>query len=162
MNEKLAIAVSCLFLSGCDQDVQKPEPRPIEENADADYFSKYGAFGGDLSFDAAKDELESIIDGMVQRNDQLVAQSGFCAVDAPNVRANIVILTFLLEKFGGHGNEVTDEQFESWTHSVSQCFEDPKRWGFRPWPESEKKAWRIACEKDFTKFREVIQRLRAE
>ncbi|MBB5353888.1 hypothetical protein HNR46_004152 [Haloferula luteola] len=69
---------------------------------EAGYFSEFGAFEGDLSLDSAKDELDSIIEGIVKRNDELVAHSGFNSIDVPGVRANVVILALLLINFGGH------------------------------------------------------------
>lgn len=152
-----ALAVTCL--ASCDEPKQNPiEDAPTDEmNTE-----EFGAFEGDLSFDAAHDELAVVIEGIVKRNDELAKLTGFSSVDVPSVRANIVILTNLISTFEGGAAQIGRNRFEGWERAVISAFEDPNRWGYQPWPEEEKKAWRLACEEDLNQLRKVLAESWAE
>ena len=117
---------------------------------------QFGAFEGDLSFDAAHDELDATIHAIAQRNDNLVNDPGFCSVNVPSVRANIVILTLLITSFNGGTSHIPKARFDLWRKMIGAAFEDPKLWGYQTWPEDEKRAWKRACDADLKQLRKVL------
>ncbi|MFK7850594.1 MAG: hypothetical protein AB8D78_06410 [Akkermansiaceae bacterium] len=116
----------------------------------------FGAFEGDLSFDAAHDELDTIVEDIAKRNDELVSLEEFGSVDVPSVRANVVILTNLISTYRGGASNIDRSRLKLWEKAIIQCFEDPNRWDFAPWPQEEKNAWRRACQADLDRLREVV------
>ena len=116
----------------------------------------FGAFEGDLSAEAAFDELLTIIENIARRNDELTGLKGFCSVDVPSVRANAVLLTSLITTYGGGAAQVTENRFNTWAEAIRKTFEDEARWGFVPWPEAEKKAWLDACNADLILLHKAV------
>lgn len=147
MNRIIAACLVVAFIPGCD-DVGTP---PRGGSGDG-----YGAFEGDLSSDAAYDELSAVIEDVATRNDQLTELKGFSSVDVPSVRANVVILTNLISTFEGGASVIDKARYDRWSTAIADTFDDPDKWGFQPWPEEEKKTWRRACEADMANLRRLL------
>jgi hypothetical protein len=142
-----------LLLPGCDEDDQTKQEN--EKKPSSAMKEEFGPFEGDLSADAAFDELAVVLENLAKRNDELTALSGFSSVDVPSVRANIVMLTTLITTYGG-ASEVTKARFNNWNIAIRQTFEDENKWGFQPWPAEEKQAWLDACIQDIELLKSAV------
>jgi len=118
---------------------------------------EFGPFEGDLSADAAFDELSTVVKNIAQRNDDLTDLKGFCSVDVPSVRANVVMLTNLITTYGGGAAHITEKRFTAWADAIRKTFVEEDKWGFEPWPEAEKQAWLEACNADLILLQTAVE-----
>ena len=146
MNHLFSIVylLAIFFVTGCKEKNNQNKPMDTDD--------EYGAFSGDLSADAAFDEVADIVEALAKRNDQLTALKGFCSVDVPSVRANIVMITAIY-KVSGFSGMVTEDQITQWDKVISECFTNKSKWGFQEWDIKEKEEWKSACMQDILELR---------